>query len=88
VIEPEPASDEAENLLVSPHAMEPAKVLRLAAALGARCGRVVLVGCEPGSFGDEEFGAMELSPAVAAAVARAAITVETLACQLIDEEER
>lgn len=86
VIEPElPAAGAPEEIPLSPHAMEPHKVLQLACMLGGACRRVLLVGCEPATFGDAEFGAMELSPAVAAAVPRAAETVERLARQLLDE---
>lgn len=90
VIEPEPLpADAAEpaEMPLSPHDMDPQKVLRLASLLGGGCRRIVLVGCEPASFGDEEFGAMELSPPVAAAVAHAAGIVEGLARELMDKEE-
>ena len=39
-------------------------------------GRVLVVGCEPESFGPENIGQMELSPAVAAAVPEAVASVE------------
>jgi hydrogenase maturation protease len=68
VIEPEPfVGDPAPQDLLSPHDLDPAKVLRLAAAMGSRCRRIVLVACEPLTFGDDE-GLMGLSPPVAAAV--------------------
>jgi hydrogenase maturation protease len=87
VIEPEPppGAEEASEALLSPHEMDPEKVLRLASLLGGACGRVVLVGCEPESFGDDEFGAEGLSPPVAAAVGRAAAEVERLARVFIEE---
>jgi hydrogenase maturation protease len=88
VIEPEPAPPEVggENeALLSPHEMHPEKVLRLASLLGDTCGRVVLVGCEPESFGDDEFGAEGLSPPVAGAVERAAAEVERLARAFLKE---
>jgi hydrogenase maturation protease len=81
--EPEPGITAApEDLLLSPHAMDPQRVLRLAALLGGKCQRVVLVGCEPLSFGDDEFGAEGLTPPVAAAVAPAADLVESLIREL------
>ena len=41
-------AEEAEGgLLVEAHGMDPVKVLRLAAAMGGRVGRLLLVGCEP-----------------------------------------
>ena len=94
VIEPElPQSvDAPEEIALSPHAMDPLRVLRMACLLGAGCRRILLVGCEPESFGDAEFGTMALSPAVAAAVGPAAQTVEELALalarDLLEEEVR
>ena len=87
VIEPEPptGADEANEVLLSPHEMDPDKVLRLATLLGGVCGRVILVGCEPESFGDDEFGAEGLSPSVAAAVGPAAAEIERLAQAFIEE---
>jgi hydrogenase maturation protease len=85
VIEPDwPSPDDvvADAMLLSPHEMHPEKVLRLAALLGGRCRRVLLVGCEAESLGDAEFGAEGLSPAVAAAVPRAAAATENLAREL------
>ena len=49
--------------------MNPVNVLRMATAMKAPLKRVLLVGCEPATFGGEE-GQMGLSPAVEAAVAR------------------
>jgi hydrogenase maturation protease len=60
---------------IDTHAMGPANVLRLAAALGGRPGRVHLVGCEPS---DVDFDAGGLSPAVDAAIAGAIELVMTL----------
>lgn len=92
VIEPEwPAGDEEpdhEDLLIAPHDLDPAKVLRLVRALGGHCDRLVLVGCEPLTFGDEEEGAMGLSPPVAAAVDEAVAAVETLIRELLEEQGR
>jgi hydrogenase maturation protease len=57
IIEPEtprlayPEGDDPESgqeLLLSPHEMDPEKVLRLAALLGGNCRRVLLIGCEAG----------------------------------------
>jgi hydrogenase maturation protease len=51
------------------HGLNPAAVLQLVGTLGdARPGRVLIVGCEPATLGDEEEGQMGLSPAVEAAV--------------------
>lgn len=88
VIEPEWPSGEAadpEELMITPHDLDPAKVLRLVKALGGRCERLVLVGCEPQTFGDEFEGAMGLSPLVAAAVDQAVPAIETLIGELLEE---
>ena len=66
-----------EDLALSPHELDPAKVLRLASALGGNCRRVLLVACEPLTLGGEE-GVMGLSEPVTAAVVVAAETVEEL----------
>lgn len=66
-----------DDMALSPHELDPAKVLRLASALGGSCQRVLLVACEPLALGGEE-GVMGLSEPVAAAVGVAAETVEEL----------
>jgi hydrogenase maturation protease len=48
--------------------MDPAQVLRNARAMGRITARVLLVGCEPASFGDPENGVSGLSARVEAAV--------------------
>ena len=50
VVEPdliEAEDSTPEELALSPHELDPAKVLRLASALGGNCRRVLLVACEP-----------------------------------------
>lgn len=89
VIEPESQAAEApqpEDLLFSPHEMDPAKVLRTVAAMGGRCRRIVLVGCEPAMFDDEYDGAMGLSAPVAAAVDSAVEVIEELVGDLMKSE--
>ncbi len=89
VIEPDlqPGDEVApDELLISAHDLDPAKVLRLVKALGGRCERLMLVGCEPATFGDEHEGAMGLSAAVAAAVVEAVPTIETLIDELLGEQ--
>lgn len=68
--------------LISAHDLDPAKVLRLAAALGDPGGRRLLVACEPLDLGGEA-GAMGLSPPIEAAVEPAVATVERLVAELI-----
>jgi hydrogenase maturation protease len=59
------------------HSMDPVQVLRAAKSMGARFGRVLLVGCEPGDLGGPE-GRMGLTPPVSAAIEEAAAMVELL----------
>lgn len=84
VIEPEPPGAAEDVPAFTPHALDPATVLRFVHALGAACPRLLVVGCEPLTFGGEE-GVMELSAPVAAAVGPAADTVENLARGLLEK---
>lgn len=63
---------------LSPHAMDPATVLR---SLGERAPRVILVGCQPGYLGGEH-GHLGLSAAVAASIEKAASEVR----HILDKE--
>jgi len=85
VIEPESGEagePEPGELLIDPHGMDPAKVLRLATALGGRTKRVLLVGCEPGPIDpDEDFGP-GLSEPVQLAVEGAIELIESLVNQI------
>jgi hydrogenase nickel insertion protein HypA len=56
-----------QDEVLETHGMNPVQVLRAARAMGARPGRILLVGCEPGDLGGEE-GWMGLTPPVAAAL--------------------
>ena len=73
------------DLFLEPHDLDPAKVLHVVEALGGGCQRILLVACEPETFGDEETGAMGLSPPVAAAVDEAVAAVERLVGDLLRE---
>lgn len=85
VIEPE--RDEAtEDESFSPHDLDPAKVLRLARLLGAECPRLLLLACEPLTFGGED-GLMGLSPPVAAAIDPAIAAIETLVRGLLEDRD-
>jgi len=57
-----------EPAAIEGHSMDPARVLQVAAALGAQMQRVLIVGCEPQCIGDEPEWQMGLSPAVEGAV--------------------
>lgn len=83
VVEPdmvEAGDPSPEDMTLSPHELDPAKVLRLVSALGGSCRRILLVACEPLTLGGEE-GVMGLSAPVTAAIGVAAQTIE----ELIDE---
>jgi hydrogenase maturation protease len=74
---PQPADLAPEDILISGHDLDPAKVLRVVSALGGRCGPIVLVACEPADLGGDD-GAMGLSAPVAAAIEPAVAAVEKL----------
>lgn len=61
------SSDPRRGEGIDAHGMNPMQVLRLAVDLGAHPGQVLVVGCEPETFGPEE-GALGLSPSVEAAI--------------------
>lgn len=75
------AQDEA---LIETHSLDPVKVFRLVLTLGGRPKRVLLVGCEPTPWGEDEDPAMELSEAVEAAVDDAVLLVESLVAQILE----
>jgi hydrogenase maturation protease len=68
VIEPEIAAGEADDppALIEAHAMYPMRVIQMARSMG-RPGRILLLGCEPGTLGPDE-GQLGLSDPVAAVV--------------------
>jgi hydrogenase maturation protease len=76
----EPSVEAGGPVDLQGHSMDPAQVLRNARAMGRITGRVLIVGCEPASFGDPETGASGLSGSVEAAVGPAmALIREVLA---------
>ena len=78
LIEPDPDSlGEPDAGMVEAHSMSPLNVLRMAAAMNAKPKNVLLVGCEPVTFGGEE-GYMGLSEPVEAAVDEAAKMVNAV----------
>lgn len=70
--------------LVEAHSMNPLNVLRTAQAMGAPLKQVLLVGCEPASFGGEE-GHMGLSEPAEAAVEEAVKLIASLVEKLLQE---
>jgi hydrogenase maturation protease len=87
VVEPDlndPATTLAHGNFVEPHAMNPMNVLRMATAMHGSLKRVLLVGCEPETFGGED-GHMGLSPSVEAAVTKAVEVVGKLVDKILNE---
>jgi hydrogenase maturation protease len=87
VVEPDlndPAASLGEGNFLEPHAMNPMNVLRMAKAMHGKLNRILLVGCEPATFGGEE-GKMGLSSPVEAAVREAVKVIENLVEKTLDE---
>jgi hydrogenase maturation protease len=81
VLEPEvgePPGPADAGPLIDVHGMDPAKVLRLAAALGGPISRLLLVGCEPGPIPETEDDLPTMCAPVRAAVEEAVSLVESL----------
>jgi hydrogenase maturation protease len=76
----EAADPYAPPVLMSPHEMDPAKVLQTVRMLGGGCEDIVVLGCEPQDFGFEngEEGRMGLSGVVSTAVEQAVELAVTL----------
>jgi hydrogenase maturation protease len=75
-------SDQAA--FVEPHGMNPINVLRMARAMHGPLKQVLLVGCEPATFGGEE-GHIGLSAPVEAAVDQAVKVVADLVRRVLNE---
>jgi hydrogenase maturation protease len=73
----EPLLDKSAPLQT--HEMAPARALAAAKSLGASLKNVIIVGCEPESFGSEEEPQMGLSRVVEAAVSQAVEMIEAMA---------
>lgn len=71
--------------MVETHGMHPLKVLRMARSMGAELKRILLVGCEPETFGPEE-GQMGLTEPVQAAVDEAIRLIESLITTILEEK--
>ncbi|MDR3638158.1 MAG: hydrogenase maturation protease [Isosphaeraceae bacterium] len=76
--EDEPAAPAVEG-----HGMDPVKVLRLAASMGAKLERLRLVGCEPVPPASEHDMSMELSAPVRAAVDPAVVVIKEVVADLL-----
>jgi hydrogenase maturation protease len=82
------AAQSAVSAAVDGHSMDPVRVLGLAKTLGGELPRILIVGCEPETFGteDDEQGRMGLSKPVEAAVEKAVEVVASLAARLLAKE--
>jgi hydrogenase maturation protease len=86
--EPELEKDEpGEAPLLDAHSLNPMLVLHMLRQLGGRLKRVLGVGCEPATLGDELEGAMGLSPAVDAAIGGAMAMVDSLVAKIGQEHK-
>jgi hydrogenase maturation protease len=76
----EPELSTLDGGAIEAHSMDPVKVLAAAKAMGARFGRIYVVGCEPTpeTVDADGPGSIGLSPPVAAAVGDAVRIVERL----------
>jgi hydrogenase maturation protease len=77
-----PADDADGGVLVEGHSLDPAKVLRLVAAMGGQVRRLLVVGCEPAPPNEEDMS-LGLSAPVAAAVDEAIALIESLVTKLL-----
>ena len=72
---------DTQAIMVEAHTMNPMRALGLARSMNGELNRVLLVGCEPATFGPEE-GQMGLSETVEAAVQGAVEMVESLVAEI------
>jgi hydrogenase maturation protease len=75
---------DTQTMMVEGHNMNPMKVLAMVKSMGGEFKKVLLVGCEPATFGPEE-GQMGLSDSVSAAINEAIILVESLVTDILGE---
>jgi len=78
--------DEAQQSVVEAHEMDPLNVLRMASRMNGGLKKILLVGCEPASFGGEE-GRMGLSETVDAAVDEAVKLVVSVVDQILQKRQ-
>ena len=75
---------DGQGMMVETHGMNPMKVLSMVKSMGGQFKKVLLVGCEPATFGPEE-GQMGLSAPVEGAVNDAVKVVESLVTRALNE---
>jgi len=68
---------DASAMALETHGMNPLRVLSMVKSMGGEFNKILLVGCEPETFGPDE-GYLGLSPTVAVAVRKAARIVTSL----------
>jgi hydrogenase maturation protease len=78
VFEPDLSTIDRDSVAVEAHAMDPMRVLALARSMGAELKNILIVGCEPETFGPPDEGQLGLSPSAACAVERAIDVIESL----------
>ena len=84
LIEADTSPGEGPAPEIQAHSMTPAAVFHLIRSMGEEPpGRVLVVGCEPATFGPEELGQMGLSDLVAAALPGAVEMVEQLVAEAL-----
>lgn len=87
LIEPDLSKlDAPQQGVVETHGMNPFNVLRMASAMNGGLNKILLVGCEPGTFGGEE-GLMGLSASVESAVDEAVQMIVALVDRLLQEQQ-
>ncbi len=65
------------------HGMDPVRVLTMVKSMGGQLNKLILVGCEPETFGPEE-GLIGLSQSVQAAVPEAMKVIESLIAKQLE----
>jgi hydrogenase maturation protease len=89
VIEPEwpeaAAPDPSMSRPLEAHTLDPARVLQVAAALGGRPRRLLLVGCEPTPLDPDSDPPQELSAPVRGSLADAVALVESIVAEVRSE---
>ena len=87
VIEPDVGAAPGEaGVLIEGHNMDPVKVLRLAASMGAHLDRLLLVGCEPTPLDEADEMHMEMTKPVRDAVDEAVRLIESLVAKILGGE--
>jgi hydrogenase maturation protease len=85
IIEPDLNAFGTESATIDAHSMDPVTVINLVKSLGGQPKRVLVVGCEPETFGPEHEGQMGLSAAVENALDEAVDMVQDLVAKLMRE---